>query len=126
MKKFTSPSQKLGKIGEDIACKYLVNKGYFIIERNFTLKCGEIDIVASKGSEIRFVEVKAIRYNDGASLIKPEENVHSNKIKKLAKACLIYADTHKIIDREWQIDVVAIEYDADRKVAYVRHHECVY
>ncbi|MDP3764699.1 MAG: YraN family protein [bacterium] len=39
---------KVGKAGEDIACKYLKNKGYKIIERNFRRKWGEIDIVCLK------------------------------------------------------------------------------
>ena len=39
---------KTGKIGEDIACKYLIGKGYTIIERNFRRKWGEIDIICSK------------------------------------------------------------------------------
>ena len=49
MKHFTSQKQKIGKIGEDIACKYLENKGFTILERNFTVKAGEIDIIANRG-----------------------------------------------------------------------------
>ncbi len=40
---------KIGRIGENIACKYLKDKGYAIVERNFRRKWGEIDIVCSKG-----------------------------------------------------------------------------
>jgi putative endonuclease len=43
---------EVGKIGEDIACKYLKSKGYKIIERNFRRKWGEIDIVCKKRSGI--------------------------------------------------------------------------
>ncbi|MDP3800469.1 MAG: YraN family protein [bacterium] len=41
---------KVGKAGEDIACKYLENKGYKIMERNFIRKWGEIDIICLKGN----------------------------------------------------------------------------
>lgn len=52
--------QKLGALGEDIACKYLENNGYRVIERNYLKKWGEIDIIAKKGNKIHFVEVKAV------------------------------------------------------------------
>ena len=39
---------RIGRIGEDIACRYLRSKGYEIIERNFRKKWGEIDIVCKK------------------------------------------------------------------------------
>ena len=55
-----------GKLGEDIACEYLVNRGFIIIERNFRKPWGELDIIAkdSKGVLV-FVEVKAIRQTHG-------------------------------------------------------------
>ncbi len=52
--------QKIGKIGEDCACKYLENAGYKIIDRNYLKKWGEIDIVAKKGKKIHFIEVKSV------------------------------------------------------------------
>ena len=48
----------VGKLGEDIATKYLENKGFRIMERNFYCKQGEIDIIAKQGKEIVFIEVK--------------------------------------------------------------------
>ena len=47
-----------GKIGEDLATKYLENLGYTIVERNFVAKQGEIDIIAKDKQELVFVEVK--------------------------------------------------------------------
>lgn len=127
MKHFTSPSQKMGLLGEHIACKYLQNKGFSIIERNFTVKYGEIDIVATKGEQIHFFEVKAMRWREGNSYIRPEDNLHQAKLRRLARTCLIYADRKGLGDKiPWQIDVLAIEYDAAMKRAYVRHHECIY
>jgi putative endonuclease len=127
MKQFTSPAQQLGQIGERIACKYLQNKGFSIIERNFTLKCGEIDIIASKGEDLRFIEVKTLKYKGEKPFFKPEDNMHHQKMRKLAKTCLMYADIKKLGDQiPWQIDILAIEYDVVMKRAYIRHHECIY
>lgn len=47
-KRFTSKTQKIGKTGEDVACKFLVKHGFEIVERNYTRKWGEIDIIASR------------------------------------------------------------------------------
>jgi putative endonuclease len=45
--------------GEDIVCKYLEEKGYLVIERNYRGKKGEIDIIARDGNIIVFIEVKS-------------------------------------------------------------------
>ena len=126
MKRFTSKTQKIGQIGENIACKYLQNKGFSIIERNFTLKCGEIDIIACKGEELHFIEVKTLQYKGEKPFFRPEDNMHHRKLQRLAKTCLIYADMKKLGDQiPWQIDVLAIEYDVVMKRAYIRHLQCI-
>jgi hypothetical protein len=52
-------SRKLGNIAEDIAYEYICDLGYQIIERNFTLQGGEIDIIAVKDEVLHFIEVKS-------------------------------------------------------------------
>jgi len=53
---------ELGKLGEDLACGYLVGKGYKVIERNFRKPWGELDIIAkSPDKTLVFVEVKTVR-----------------------------------------------------------------
>ena len=47
-----------GQKAEDIAAKTLQKKGYKILERNFSSRFGEIDIIAQKGEYLVFVEVK--------------------------------------------------------------------
>ena len=51
-KVFTSETQKIGEIGENIAVKFLVKHDFSILDRNYTKKWGEIDIVAEKDSKI--------------------------------------------------------------------------
>ena len=50
--------KELGNFGENVVAYYLEKKGYKILARNFTVKGGEIDIIASKDDIIAFVEVK--------------------------------------------------------------------
>lgn len=51
-------SKQTGNTGENIAAKYLINKGYNIIESNYRTKRGEIDIIAEDNDILVFVEVK--------------------------------------------------------------------
>lgn len=59
--------KKIGKWGEDQACAFLIRHGFFIIERNFFSTVGELDIVAKKGEDYYFVEVKTRAEGDLAS-----------------------------------------------------------
>ena len=60
MRKFTSPKQKIGSIGERFAEMFLVKHGFMIIELNFSCRFGEIDIVTKKNGRIHFIEVKSV------------------------------------------------------------------
>ena len=51
-------SFKLGQWGENRAEEFLINQGYRILERNYRIPGGEIDIIAEEKDEIVFVEVK--------------------------------------------------------------------
>ena len=57
---FTSKTQKTGEIGENIAVRFLVKHGFSILDRNYTKKWGEIDIVAERNKKIYFIEVKSV------------------------------------------------------------------
>ena len=61
MKKFTSKNQQIGQVGEDLAVKFLVKQGFSLLQRNYTLKIGEIDIVATKAQKLHFIEVKTLQ-----------------------------------------------------------------
>ena len=69
-----------GKAGEIYASRYLIKKGYRIIEKNYRCRFGEIDIIAEKNNVIHFIEVKTRRsLHYGA----PEESIDPKKINKL-------------------------------------------
>jgi Holliday junction resolvase-like predicted endonuclease len=60
MKKFSSVTQKTGELGELIATRYFSERGFRLVERNYTKKWGEIDIIVEKGGITHFVEVKSV------------------------------------------------------------------
>lgn len=118
---------ELGKIGEDLACEYLIKKGYRIIERNHRQKYGEIDVVArDSDGTIVFVEVKTLRSTDA---ILPEDNMTKDKLRKLRKTCEAYANSHREFIKEktgWRIDVIAIDANnltGTQNNFVVRHYE---
>jgi putative endonuclease len=52
-------SRAKGDIAEELACGFLLERGFFIVERNFYSRFGEIDIIASKDDTLHFIEVKS-------------------------------------------------------------------
>jgi len=114
--------QKIGQIGENVACEFLVKQGYEILDRNYRKKWGEIDIVAKKDSVIHFVEVKAVSGNVPRETdYQPEENVHSWKIKRLGRAIQTYLLEKKVShETEWQLDVIAVFLDFSVRKARIR------
>ncbi len=122
MKTFTSPSQKIGKIGEDVGCTYLVSKGYRVIERNFTRKWGEIDIIAEKDGVVHFVEVKSVTedaYGDpGSEKMRPEDQLHAVKQKCLIRTIESYMDKHPV--SRWQVDLLCVFLNMRHRSARVK------
>lgn len=104
-----SEKKKLGKQGEEIACGYLVGKGYKILERNFKKPWGELDIVAlAPDKTLVFVEVKT---SVEGSNFKPEDQMTSAKIEKFKKIANFYANLKpELIDdkKGWRLDLIAI------------------
>jgi putative endonuclease len=117
-----------GKLGEDIAEKYLIGKGYSILERNVWRKWGEIDIVALKDKRVIFVEVKAVSYETREMLHyavthetwRPEEQVHHFKLRQIQKALETWISEHDY-QGDWQIDVLAIRIVPRETYATVGH-----
>ena len=97
--------QKIGKIGEDIATKYLESKGYIIIERNFIAKQGEIDIIAKDKDELVFVEVKT-RTNNLYG--KPADAVNELKQKHLISTVKYYLYSNHLENEFVRLDVIEV------------------
>jgi putative endonuclease len=96
----------LGRLSENFAVGLLKSKGYKIVLRNFHSKFGEIDIIATDGPTLVFVEVKA-RWS--AKFGSPEEAVTPQKLAKIKKTADYYCLLNSIKDVKMRIDVVALE-----------------
>lgn len=115
-----TPRQKVGNLGESIVAKYLENKGFSVVDRNFRKSYGEIDVIVERKGKLHFVEVKSVSRETsdwGAKGYRPEENVHPQKMRRLANTIQAYLSTRGG-EVEWQFDVVTVEIDHTRKVAH--------
>jgi len=102
----TNARHSLGRRGEDYAAQYLIDHGYALRARNWRCPVGEIDLVTEKDDRLIFVEVRTRR---GDRLGTPEESITPAKRAKLIAAAQTYLAEHDQTDRDWRIDVVAIE-----------------
>lgn len=96
----------IGKYGEELASQFLRKKGYKIIEKNFRIRGGEIDIVAIDKGTLVYVEVKS-RTSDQFGL--PEESITPWKIKFLERAAKFYRNNRRHLPSLERIDIVAVD-----------------
>lgn len=95
-------SRAKGDIAEDLAVKYLLDKGFVIIDRNYYARYGEIDIIALKDSLYHFIEVKS------GKNFEPLLNVTQKKLEKIIKSVHIYLMNNNL-DVSFCIDVITIK-----------------
>lgn len=105
--------KKLGNLGEEIASRHLINKGYLIIQKNFRTKFGEIDIIARDGRYLVFIEVK-LRKN--LNLGYPREAVDYYKQQRIKNLANLYLAKKRIKDAFIRFDVVEIMMDENENV----------
>lgn len=119
--KLVTKKSELGKLGEDLACKYLKKKGYKIIERNYWQPWGELDIVATSPEKILvLVEVKTV--SGPEPVVTAEDQMTRAKLIKSRRAAELYANGSKLLnDKGWRIDLMAIKIENEE--ALVRHYE---
>jgi putative endonuclease len=97
--------QIIGAWGEDQAAEYLIKRGLTILERNYRTRDGEIDLIASDGNSLIFVEVKT---RTNLEFGYPEEAVTKEKLEHIHNAAEDYLVQHLEVT-DWRIDVIAIQ-----------------
>lgn len=98
-------SRAIGNKGEDLAVKFLKDKGFDIIARNYYIRGGEIDIIFADGDTTVFCEVKqraSKKFGD------PSQAVDIHKQRKICKAALDYSVKNKNLDENYRFDIIEI------------------
>lgn len=95
-------SRAKGNLAEEKACDYLSSLGFRIIERNFTLRGGEIDIIAMKDDVLHFIEVKSCTSYD------PLYNITPVKLQHIISTAQRFMQK-KQLDLAFQVDAVSVQ-----------------
>ena len=110
--------QEVGKLGEDLATKYLQGSGYTILERNFRCRQGEIDIIAKDEKDLVFIEVKT---RTNLSYGNPVEAVTPIKQKHIEKATKYYLYKNKLENEYVRLDVIEVYiYEQKYKINHLK------
>jgi putative endonuclease len=113
---------ELGRKGEDIACEFLLKKGFQIKERNWRYKNAEIDIIALDGKELVIVEVKtrsAVIYEE------PRDSITNQKIRFLVNATEEYILENDFYG-ETRFDVISIKWFGEGKFELEHYPDAFY
>jgi len=98
-------SRELGKLGEEVAVKFLREKDYQIKELNYTFGKGEIDIIALDGEITVFIEVKS---RQNLEMGDPVYGVTPAKVKQIKRIAEYYLYDRNIIEIDCRFDVVTV------------------
>lgn len=108
----------LGREGEDLAARFLMKRGYRILERNYSTSQGEIDLIALDRDQVVFVEVKT---RTSEAYGAPELAVNPRKQRRMIKAALGYIKFKKLHQVPCRFDVVAISAASGREVELIQN-----
>ncbi len=111
-----TPRQGLGKTGEELARRRLVEDGRAVLAANFRTRSGEIDLVTEKDGVVAFVEVRAKR---GTAFGTPEESLTRRKLARMVRCAHEFLAERRWQNRPWRIDVVAVEMDRSGRLRRV-------
>ncbi len=105
-------NREIGNIGEQTVCDYITKKGYEIIKRNFTVKGGEIDIIAKKNNTVCFIEVKTRKHS---ALTSGEEALNETKRRHIIYAAERFLSTLSSLPK-CRFDVAVVEMKKEKVI----------
>ncbi|MGO8819632.1 MAG: YraN family protein [Desulfomonilaceae bacterium] len=111
------PTRARGARAELLAEQRLVELGYKIVDRNYFCKLGEIDLIATQGGDLVFVEVRS-RHSEDA--LNPLFTLDQRKIKRVIKAAKFYV-MNKDVDSPMRFDVVIVTLGPDPDIEIIQN-----
>jgi len=110
---------RIGEIGEEIAVKYLLKEGYYILERNYRNRFGEIDIIAAKDEYTIFIEVKS---RSSENYIELAQTLYYRQINHMRQAAIFYFSDKSIHISAIRFDLIALKIDpAAKRIDKLKH-----
>lgn len=109
-----------GNRGEEIAAEYLRKKGFHILDRNFRIRGGELDIVATHDNTLIFIEVKTRTSQQFGTAL---EAITPWKLKSLIKTAQFYKVAHRNLPDSLRIDAVSVMLDLQDNLVSIEHME---
>lgn len=94
-----------GYSGEDMAARYLEARGFRILDRNWSHRLGEIDLIVQRNDEVRFVEVKMRRTKAYGF---PEASITGKKLRHLGRVIECWLEARSVPPKRYQADAIAI------------------
>src|SRR3989344_6369519 len=118
------PNNQTGSYGENLACEFLKKQGYKIVEKNYRIRGGEVDIVAKDKDYLVFVEVKT-RWSHEYGL--PVDSITPWKIKHLLRTAQFYLLKVNWGNNPFRLDFVSVDFAGSRdnpKLELIKNITC--
>lgn len=115
------PTKLLGNKGEEIVTEWLIKHGATILARNFQTRLGEVDIIATKGDVVAFVEVKT----RSTEYFPISQTVTRTKQQRIVRAAKNYILTKQLQDLTFRFDVATVVFEeGQHRIEYIKNAFC--
>jgi len=114
--KKSASTREIGQLAEQIAVDHLIRRGYRVVERNFSCKLGEIDIIATHSDELVFVEVRS---RMSPLTLDPIYSVNRGKQQRIVRAAQVYLDRRFLSPPPSRFDVVLVTIGVEAQVEII-------
>ena len=111
-------SLSLGERGERAAARFLRRAGYKIVARHYRSRVGELDLIATDGRMLIFVEVKTRR---SAEYDHPAEAVDRRKQRRMTRTAEVYVKRHRLSGIAARFDIVAVTWPDSARRPTIEH-----
>ncbi|MEO3945131.1 YraN family protein [Gorillibacterium sp. CAU 1737] len=112
--------RRTGTIGEEAAARYLQEKGYTLLQRNWRCRSGELDLIAEQDGCLVIVEVRTRK--PSARFGSPQESVDGRKQLQVRRTAEVYLHQNRRSDSRIRFDVIAVRLDGQGMIQSLEHY----